>query len=77
MNGPQIKTSKGVALITGTWAIQGTADFDGDGKGDILWRNDNGAVAVWEMNGANIAGAQNISPLGTDWTLGVHHYDFV
>jgi Domain of unknown function (DUF4347)/FG-GAP-like repeat len=29
-------------------------DFNGDGKSDILWRNDFGSVAVWQMNGATV-----------------------
>ncbi|NJM49003.1 MAG: VCBS repeat-containing protein, partial [Alkalinema sp. RU_4_3] len=31
------------------------ADFGGDGKSDILWRNTAGNIAVWEMNGSLIA----------------------
>ena len=29
-------------------------DFNGDGKSDILWRNDFGSVALWQMNGATV-----------------------
>ena len=25
-----------------TWHIKGTGDFNGDGRSDILWQNDNG-----------------------------------
>ena len=46
------------------------ADFDGDGKADVLLQNDNGAAALWLMDGTaikaggqfNIAGTQNIAP---------------
>ncbi len=31
-----------------------THDFNGDGKSDILWRNTNGTVAIWEMNGGQV-----------------------
>src|SRR5262245_4093844 len=34
-----------------TWHVKAAADFDGDGKSDIVWQNDNGAVAIWLMNG--------------------------
>ena len=32
----------------------GTGDFNNDGKADILWRNDDGRVDLWQMNGATI-----------------------
>jgi hypothetical protein len=33
------------------------AFFNGDNKAEILWRHDNGAFALWTMNGAQkIAG---------------------
>jgi hypothetical protein len=38
--------------VDSSWKINGIADFNGDGKSDILWRNDNGQVAVWTMDGA-------------------------
>ena len=30
-----------------SWHVIGTADFNGDGHADILWRNDNGAISNW------------------------------
>jgi hypothetical protein len=33
------------------WHIESTADLNGDGQGDILWRHDDGTVGVWLMNG--------------------------
>jgi serralysin len=75
LNGSQIQAATFVSPGS-DWHIAGTGDFDGDGRADILWRNDNGTVAVWEMNdGAQVAGAQVVSPLSTDWGLGVHHYE--
>ena len=29
------------------WHIAGTGDFNGDGRSDILWRNDNGDITDW------------------------------
>ena len=40
-----------------SWAIVGTGDFNGDGKGDILWRNSDGDVGIWLMNGTQISSA--------------------
>jgi hypothetical protein len=37
-----------------SWHIEGTGDFYNDGKTDILLQNDDGSVAVWEMQGSTI-----------------------
>jgi hypothetical protein len=42
-------------------------DFNNDGKSDILWRNDYGSVALWQMNGAtvtsgNLTSAPDLDP---------------
>ena len=42
-----------------------------------LFRNSDGSVTAWEMNGTQIAAQPTISPLAIDATLGVHHYDLV
>jgi hypothetical protein len=37
-----------VNILTGTdWHVRGTGDFNGDGRDDILWQNDNGTVRDW------------------------------
>ena len=33
------------------WSVVGTGDFNGDGYGDILWRNANGDTSIWLMSG--------------------------
>jgi len=46
------------------WKVVGTADFDGDGKTDILWRSDATAaneLVVWYMNGAVRSGLEVVS----------------
>ena len=45
------------------------ADFDGDGRSDILWRNDNGSLSTWSM--ANGGAAQGYYDLGSV-ALGYH-----
>ena len=40
--------------VDNSWKIAGTGDFNGDGKSDILWRNDDGSTNIWLMNGANV-----------------------
>ena len=37
-----------VNILTGTdWHVRGTGDFNGDGRDDILWQNDNGTIRDW------------------------------
>jgi PASTA domain len=33
------------------WKVKAVADFDGDGRADILWRHDSGPVSFWYMYG--------------------------
>ena len=37
-------------LATSDWHIIGTADFNGDGRADLLWRSDNGTTTNWLAN---------------------------
>jgi hypothetical protein len=47
----------------------GTGDFNGDGFADILWQNDSGEAAIWEMNGTNVIGGGSIGNPGPDWHI--------
>jgi hypothetical protein len=47
-NGSYTVSSRIIKNIPGDYFIAGVADFDGDKKADLLWRNNNnGFVAVW------------------------------
>ena len=39
---------------TPQWSIVGTGDFNADAKGDLLWQDTSGNVAIWEMNGTTV-----------------------
>ena len=58
------------AVVPTDWHVVGTGDFNGDGRDDILWRNDNGTVSNWLGTAAggftpNDANAARFAP--TDW----------
>jgi len=35
------------AMISTDWHVVGTGDYNGDGKDDVLWRRDDGALTNW------------------------------
>jgi hypothetical protein len=53
------------------WNIVGTADFDGDGQTDILWRNAaDGNNLVWVMNGIRLFREAPLPPVAdTNWKI--------
>ncbi len=59
MNGTTILNANtaGVGNVPLNWTVVGVGDFNGDGKADILWRNNNGNVAIWLMNGTTLTNA--------------------
>jgi hypothetical protein len=44
-----------------SWHVEGVGDYNGDGRADILWRNDNGNMSDWlgQSNGGFLDNAAN------------------
>ncbi len=41
-----------------SWTLAGVADFNGDGKPDLLWRDSvSGADRIWQMDGTRVSQA--------------------
>ena len=55
-------------MLEPTWHVVAAADFNGDGKSDILWQGDNGTAAIWLMDGTNatLSGRGRSNP-GPTW----------
>ncbi|MBP2316966.1 FG-GAP repeat domain-containing protein, partial [Azospirillum soli] len=82
MNGATVTSSNavqlnGAAVAPGAaWQVEGTGDFTGDGKADLVWRNtSSGQMLVWAMNGATVTSSNavqlngaNVAP-GTAWAV--------
>ncbi|MBV1691747.1 VCBS repeat-containing protein [Novosphingobium sp. G106] len=60
------------AVLPASWKVAGTGDYNGDGRTDITWRNDNGASTDWlalPTGGfvSNDANAWNVLP--NEWKV--------
>jgi Ca2+-binding RTX toxin-like protein len=44
-------------------------DFGNDKKADILWRNTNGTVALWQMNSATITAGNIVNSVDNTWKI--------
>lgn len=44
------------------WRIKGMADFNQDGRQDLLWQHSSGYLAVWFMDGATMVGSTYLNP---------------
>ncbi|HWI87774.1 MAG TPA: FG-GAP-like repeat-containing protein [Sphingomicrobium sp.] len=62
--------------IDNSWHVASIGDFNGDGKADILWRNDSGAVMDWLGNAAggfNPNGGNASIAVGLSWHVQPEH----
>ena len=63
MNGVDVLARHRRCKPGASWHANKAADFNGDGKADILWQNDNGTPAVWLMDGVNVLRRAPRSPI--------------
>jgi len=50
---------------------------NGDSKDDIIWRNNNGTIATWEMNSSAISATHTFAAVSADWHIAGNHFDFI
>ena len=57
------------------WHVAGTGDFNGDGRDDVLWRNDSGQLTDWlaNLNGSFTSNWANLhDSVPTNWHVQSH-----
>jgi hypothetical protein len=74
MDGLSIKGTEGHlrTVADASWQIAGVADFDGDGKADIVWRNSaSGENYLYPMDGTTILGTEGYlrTVADLDWRI--------
>jgi hypothetical protein len=77
MDGTSLIAGADVGFDPGAaWQVQEAADFNGDGKADILWQNADGTPAVWPMDGFSVVSGANVgfNP-GPNWHVVPPHHD--
>ncbi|WP_295524638.1 FG-GAP-like repeat-containing protein [Novosphingobium sp. Chol11] len=67
-------------LVPLAWKIQGTGDFNGDGRADIAWRNDNGQLSEWlgTANGGFVDNGAVVNQFVPNaWTIHIQDYQLI
>jgi hypothetical protein len=44
-------------------------DFDGDHEADLVWRDDDGSVAIWQMNGGGVLAGNFLTGVSSSWHI--------
>jgi hypothetical protein len=60
-----------------TWHVQEIGDLNGDGKDDILFRNDAGDFYSWDMNGTHIQSEGAVPWADPHQHVVTQHWDLV
>lgn len=56
-----------VGFVPTVWTVALVQDFNGDAHADILWRESDGTVAMWLMNGPTLIGSGIVAEVPTNW----------
>src|SRR5262249_52959279 len=73
MNNNTPSTIAALPTVTPDWHVKAAADFDGttgNRDADILWQNDNGALALWQMTGTSVTAMHALPNPGPTWHVG-------
>jgi len=71
MNNNTAGSMVALPTVTPDWHFKAAADFGSiagsSGNADILWQNDNGALALWQMEGTTVAAINALPNPGPTW----------
>ena len=59
-------------VVPTSWKVDGVGDFNGDGRDDLIWRNDNGTFTTWlaQPDGGFVSNdANSLAVLPTNWKV--------
>jgi hypothetical protein len=72
-NGNERQGKDAIAPIDRAWDVVGAADFNQDGRGDLLWRNSGtGQNEVWLMGGdkgIDVLSKESVKAVGNSWEI--------
>jgi FG-GAP-like repeat len=72
MNGTQVVSTPGLGNVPTSWSIAGTSAYNAynaNPNAELIWRNTNGDVAIWLMNGAQLLSGPGLGNVPTNWTI--------
>jgi hypothetical protein len=69
MDGATITAGAALPDVGPTWHVKAAADFNNDGKADILLQHDSGLPVIWTMDGTTITSSSALPNPGSDWNL--------
>jgi uncharacterized protein (DUF2141 family) len=75
MNGAIITSGASIGTAGASYTVAATADFDGDGKSDILLRDGSGNLGMWRMNGSTIVAGAFVGSPGAYTVAGAADFD--
>jgi len=81
MNNNTPTTIATLPFVSPEWHVKATADFDGffsiNAQSDILWQNDNGSLALWQMHGTTVRAIHALpNPAPTWHVVGDNDFHF-
>ena len=69
MNGTAALGVGMLPTVDPSWAIADGADFNGDGKADVLWRHTSGAAHLWLLYAWMMIGEGSLGTIDPSWVI--------